>query len=87
MSDSLADTLADLRRQPGVTRLRLTGLDLEGVTTFMEHTAGHDLEQPARQEPTDADEAIEKIIHGELGRHVDRADNHRPLLGGPDLDR
>ena len=41
----LADMLADLRRQRGVDRIALTGLDLQGVASFMEHTAGHELEE------------------------------------------
>jgi class 3 adenylate cyclase len=42
----LADVLADLRREPGVSRLDLVGLDTAEVTALMESTAGHDLDQP-----------------------------------------
>jgi predicted ATPase/class 3 adenylate cyclase len=42
----LADVLVDLRREPGVSRLDLVGLDTAEVTTLMESTAGHDLDQP-----------------------------------------
>ena len=40
----LAEMLADLRREPGVERLALAGLDEQGVEAFIEHTAGHSLE-------------------------------------------
>jgi class 3 adenylate cyclase/tetratricopeptide (TPR) repeat protein len=39
----LVEVLADLRRQGGVQRLSLTGLDSTGVTAFMEQAAGHAL--------------------------------------------
>jgi class 3 adenylate cyclase/tetratricopeptide (TPR) repeat protein len=39
----LAEVLADLRREPGVERVDLQGLDPGEVTSFMEHAAGHDL--------------------------------------------
>ena len=42
----LADVLADLRREPGVSRLDLVGLDASEVTALMESTAGHDLDEP-----------------------------------------
>lgn len=42
----LADVLADLRREPGVARLDLTGLDEFEVTELMAATAGHDLDEP-----------------------------------------
>lgn len=43
----LADVLADLRREPGVTRLDLTGLDPSEVAILMERAAGHDLDGAA----------------------------------------
>jgi predicted ATPase len=39
----LSEMLADMRRQPGVERLMLQGLDEVGVRQFLERTAGHDL--------------------------------------------
>ena len=42
----LAEVLADLRREPGVARLDLAGLDASEVTALMEATAGHDLGEP-----------------------------------------
>lgn len=42
----LADVLADLRREPGVSRLDLVGLDPAEVTALMESSAGHDLDEP-----------------------------------------
>lgn len=44
-SHPLSDVLADLRREPGVERLDLHGLDPGEVTDFMEHAAGHGLEE------------------------------------------
>ena len=43
----LAEVLADLRREAGVARLDLVGLDASEVTALMEATAGHDLDEPA----------------------------------------
>jgi class 3 adenylate cyclase/tetratricopeptide (TPR) repeat protein len=45
-SHPLADVLADLRRQPGVERLDLHGLDEDEVTSLMTKTAGHELDPP-----------------------------------------
>jgi class 3 adenylate cyclase/tetratricopeptide (TPR) repeat protein len=45
-SHPLSDVLADFRRQPGVDRLDLTGLDPSEVASFMEGAAGHDLDEP-----------------------------------------
>jgi class 3 adenylate cyclase len=45
-SHPLADVLADLRRQSGVERLDLDGLDVAEVTSLMEAAAGHDLDEP-----------------------------------------
>jgi class 3 adenylate cyclase len=39
----LVELLADLRRQAGVERLSLAGLDVSGVARFMEQAAGHSL--------------------------------------------
>ena len=44
----LAEMLADLRREPSVERLALIGLDEQGVTEFLERTAGHALDDPGR---------------------------------------
>jgi predicted ATPase/class 3 adenylate cyclase len=41
----LADVLADLRREPGVSRLDLVGLDTSEITSLMESTAGHDMDE------------------------------------------
>ena len=42
----LADVLAHLRREPGVARLDLVGLDQSEVMALMEAQAGHDLDEP-----------------------------------------
>ena len=46
-SHPLAEVLADLRREPGVVRLDLAGLDQSEVMELMEATAGHELDEPA----------------------------------------
>lgn len=46
-SHPLSNVLADLRREAGVERVDLQGLDAAEVTEFMEHAAGHDLDAPA----------------------------------------
>jgi class 3 adenylate cyclase len=45
-SHPLAEVLADLRRQPGVERLDLQGLDEGEITSLMSKTAGHELDAP-----------------------------------------
>ena len=40
----LTDALAELRRESGVSRVELSGLDDTGVLAFMEAAAGHDLD-------------------------------------------
>ena len=45
----LADALADLLRQPGVERLRLTGLDEPAVGAFIEAQARQDLGEEGRE--------------------------------------
>lgn len=41
----LSEMLADMRRQAGVERLMLHGLDTRGVREFLQSTAGHELEE------------------------------------------
>ncbi len=41
----LSEMLADLRRQTGVERLMLQGLDEVGVQQFLAHVAGHELDE------------------------------------------
>jgi class 3 adenylate cyclase/tetratricopeptide (TPR) repeat protein len=53
----LADLLADLRRQSGVERVALSGLDAAGVASFVEQAAGRDLEAE--------DEALARAIYAE----------------------
>lgn len=42
----LSEMLADMRRQAGVERLMLHGLDERGVVDFLERTAGYELDAP-----------------------------------------
>ena len=53
----LVELRADLRRQPGVERLALSGLDEADVVRFMAQSAGHDLDDEAL--------ALAQIIHSE----------------------
>ena len=48
-SHPLADVLGDLRRENGVTRLDITGLDGKGVEQLMESAAGHELSRPGSE--------------------------------------
>ena len=48
-SDALVEAVGTLRRRGTVTRLELTGLDVTGVTSLMEATAGHSLDDAAIQ--------------------------------------
>ena len=41
----LTEALADMRREAGVSRIELSGLDDTGVLDFMEAAAGHDLDE------------------------------------------
>lgn len=45
----LAGVLADLRRQRGVSRLTLGGLDGDGIAALLERAGGQDLDDPARE--------------------------------------
>ena len=68
----LAEVLADLRRQPGVDRLDLAGLDEAEVTELMDTAAGHDLDEPgvelarARHTETEGN----PFFVGEVLRHL-----------------
>jgi class 3 adenylate cyclase/tetratricopeptide (TPR) repeat protein len=48
-SHPLSDVLADLRREAGVERLDLHGLDIDGVGALMAATAGHELGEAAHE--------------------------------------
>jgi predicted ATPase/class 3 adenylate cyclase len=53
----LVEVLADLRRQGGVERLSLSGLDQTALTAFMAQAAGHEMD--------DAGLALARAIHAE----------------------
>jgi DNA-binding SARP family transcriptional activator/class 3 adenylate cyclase len=85
LSSDLADALAELLRQPGVDRVRLSGVDEAGVTTMVQTQAGP-------QDPEEA-RALARALHaqtagnpffvGEMLGHLaekgllDRFDRHR----------
>jgi tetratricopeptide (TPR) repeat protein len=54
----LAELLADLRRQAGVERISVSGLDASGVSAFVEQVAGHGLDD-------EDEEAFARAIHSE----------------------
>ncbi len=68
----LSDVLAQLRREPGVTRLDLVGLDQSEVVALLESAAGHDLDEPglglarALQQETEGN----PFFVGEVLRHL-----------------
>jgi DNA-binding SARP family transcriptional activator len=55
--DSLSQLLADLRRDPGVKRLSLKGLDSAAVADFVQRASGH--------EPADDYKFLARAIHAE----------------------
>jgi class 3 adenylate cyclase/tetratricopeptide (TPR) repeat protein len=68
----LSDLLADLRRQGGVERFSLSGLDAGGVARFVEAMAGHDLEeeQEAFARAIYAETEGNPFFVGEVIRHL-----------------
>jgi class 3 adenylate cyclase len=64
--------LADLRRQAGVSRLALTGLDGEGVRELVAHAAGHELDENGRQlaEVVQRETEGNPFFVGEILRHL-----------------
>lgn len=68
----LSALLADLRRQPGVTRLALTGLDVEGVMRLVEDAAGHVLDDNGVQlaHVVQAETEGNPFFVGEILRHL-----------------
>jgi class 3 adenylate cyclase len=68
----LAEMLADMRRQAGVERLMLHGLDEFGVRQFFERTAGHDLDEPglALARAVAAETEGNPFFIGEVLRHL-----------------
>jgi tetratricopeptide (TPR) repeat protein len=62
VSSDLADALADLMRQPGVDRLRLAGLDEDGVAAFFESQAHHELDESTR--------ALTRALQAEIGGNL-----------------
>ena len=68
----LAEMLADLRREPTVERLALAGLDEQGVTEFLERTAGHGLDDPgvALAHAVHAETEGNPFFIGEVLRHL-----------------
>lgn len=68
----LSEMLADMRRQSGVERLMLHGLDAEGVREFLERTAGHDLDEPglALAEALARETEGNPFFIGEVLRHL-----------------
>ncbi|MCA1841957.1 MAG: AAA family ATPase [Actinobacteria bacterium] len=48
---AMSDFLADLRREGGIDRMSLLGLDTSSVTAFMEAVAGHTLEEDEQALP------------------------------------
>lgn len=55
----LSTTLADLRREAGVERILLEGLDANGVAAFLEHSEGHSLDA--------AGQALARALHDRTG--------------------
>ena len=71
-SHPLAEVLADLRREPGVERLDLHGLDAVEVAALMTATAGHDLDEPGLElaQAVHAETEGNPFFVGEVLRHL-----------------
>jgi predicted ATPase len=91
VTGDLADTVAELLREPGVERLGLSGLDEAGVAAFMEARAGHELDDEARAfaamlhaetagNPFFVGEVLAHLTeHGAIALREGRWDTERPL--------
>ena len=68
----LTALLADLHREQGVERLKLTGLDCDEVLALMEAAAGHELDDDGRALATEIarESAGNPFFAGELLRHL-----------------
>lgn len=68
----LTGLLADLHREQGIERVKLTGLDAQDVMTLMEAAAGHDLDESGRALATEVtrETAGNPFFAGELLRHL-----------------
>jgi class 3 adenylate cyclase/tetratricopeptide (TPR) repeat protein len=72
-SHPLADALVDLRREPGVSRIDLTGLTVEDVGALVASAAGHAIEDPASARLIDSlarDTGGNPFFVWEMIRHV-----------------
>lgn len=68
----LTGTLADLRREEGVERIALTGLEEVDVVAILEATAGHEMDKVGRRlaEEIAAESGGNPFFVGELLRHL-----------------
>ena len=57
VTNDLANAVGELLRQPGVERVSLSGLDADGVATFMEAQARHELDEDGW--------ALARVLHAE----------------------
>src|SRR5205823_2880105 len=74
----LAELLADLRRQTGVERIAISGLDAAAVASFVEQVAGHVLEGE--------DEQFARAIYAETERNpffIGEVLRHLAVSGAP----
>jgi class 3 adenylate cyclase/DNA-binding SARP family transcriptional activator/tetratricopeptide (TPR) repeat protein len=75
VTPEMADTTADLLRQPGVDRIRLSGLDESGVAAFIEAQARHELDDEGRALAGDlqAETGGNPFFVGQVLRHLDES--------------
>ncbi len=71
-SHPLSDVLGELRRQPGVDRLDLQGLDQDEISGFMANVAGHELTEGGRDlaEALHTETEGNPFFVGEVLRHL-----------------
>ena len=83
----LTALLADLHREQGVERMKLTGLDGEDVIALMEAAAGHELDEDGRELAREIarETAGNPFFAGEVLRHLTESGTlvqRRAVAGG-----
>jgi class 3 adenylate cyclase len=81
---TLTDLLADLHREQGVERIKLTGLDSEEVQALMEAAVGHELDEDGRALAAEItrETSGNPFFAGELLRHLTESGDIVQAPGG-----
>jgi DNA-binding SARP family transcriptional activator len=80
LTPALADAVVDLLRQPDVERLRLTGLDSDGVGAYLAARSGQELDESGRRLAArlQTETAGNPFYLGELLRHLGEIGDRTP---------